>query len=960
MCRNLFALLVLNIMYNHIDSSVIQCNQPEYFPCDNNTRCISSAFVCDGEIECYDGADEENCIYRMVKCDTFRCNDGYCIRNEWVCDGFPDCPADTSDEENCGHKPTSIDECNNEFDRYLCKNERCIPLNATCNGVDDCGDGSDESIDGCRTADSFCEQTVECEHHCRRTPQGGQCSCRSGFKLSDNRTCTDINECENYGTCDQQCTNTPGSYFCSCQDNYTLSNNNKSCKAEGGEPLMVFSVESEIHGLYLDSNVRYILKQNLQNAAAVSFDANFIYWSDIRNGEEAIIRSSEDEFEQEVIVTSGLNSPEAIAIDWVTQNVYFTDSHYMHIGVCSNNGTYCTVVVENTNDKPRGLALSPSNGMMYWTEWSINSSILAAGMDGNNRSVIVSENLECPHSLTIDDANNRLYWIDSKLKSIESIHLDGSDRRTILEGISKSPSSLAVFEDKLYWSDKASKTIQSCDKYTGKDCKIVAEANSTISGIDIYHSVLKPKISNPCDPNPCSELCLLNSENEYTCACTLNKKLDSNQHTCRTIDERKRLIISTGNTFIDYYHELLGKPEMTSIFTSKDVAMITYNSLTDGLLVSDQLTDTIFEMNVGDGTLVPIISTENKVLGGMDFDYIGNNIYLSDVNHRTIEVYNLNTNTKTVLYFVEEPHAIALVPEEGIMFVVFREERRYRIDLMKMHGIGPRTPIVGTKTPLLGPTVALCYDRDLKRLFWTDQGTGRIGSTTIKGFETHIFRTGLSEPVSLTVLGNYVFWLQYKSNQLFWTRKIDTEQHQKSITLHVTKDLEWPQLVNLPTEYVNDHECRRNNGNCSHVCLVSNLHSHICACPPDMELLEDNRTCSPQTLCYDGEMKCRQHDVCIKLQQRCNGVRDCPNGDDESDVCEEFHLSKCVGDGQFRCKSGECISEASRCNVHYDCRDRSDEEDCDIKQISNCSKFENLLNTIYSVFIAYNNTIVSN
>lgn len=956
MCRSLFALLILNIIYNRIDSLVIQCEEPEFFQCDNET-CMPSVLLCNGEIDCNDGTDESNCIHKMVKCDAFQCNDGYCIKNEWVCDGFPDC-SDSSDEENCGHKPVPIDKCNHEFDRYLCKNQRCISLNVTCNGIDDCGDGSDEGLDGCRTADSFCEQMVECEHFCRRTPQGAQCSCGPGFKLSASRICIDINECENYGTCDQQCTNIPGSYLCSCQDNYTLSNDNRSCKAEGGEALMIFSVGSEIQGLYVDSNVRYVLKRNVQNAAVVSFDANFVYWSDIQSGKEAIIRSLEDELEQEVVVASGLISPEDIAIDWVTHNIYFTDSHLMRIGVCNDNGTYCTAVVKDTNDKPRGLVLLPLTGIMYWTEWSINSSILAAGMDGKNSSVIVSENLECPHSLTIDYANTRLYWIDSKLKLIESIYLDGSDRRTILEGISKTPFSLAVFEDKLYWSDKASKTIQSCNKFTGKDWKIVVETNSTISGIDIYHSVLKPKISNPCNLNQCSELCLLNSKHEYTCACTLDKQLDSDQHTCHAVNEKMRFIIAAGNTFIDYYHELLGKPEMISTITSTEVTAATYNSLTDGLLVSDRLTDTIIDINVDYGLLKPITSIANKEVAGMDFDYIGNNIYLSDAKHKTIEVHNLNTNMKTVLYFVEEPHAIALVPEEGIMFVVFRMVEHYRIDLMKMHGIGPRTPVEGIKTPLLGPTVALCYDRDLKRLFWSDQGTGRIGSTTIKGFETHIFRAGLSEPVSLAVFGNYVFWSEYKSNQLFWTTKVYTERHQKSITLNLPESVERPQLVRLPTEYVNDHECRRNNGNCSHVCLVSNLHSHICACPPDMVLLEDNRTCSPQFLCYAGEMKCRQHDLCIKLQQRCNGIRDCPNGDDESDVCKEFQLSKCVGDGQFRCKSGECISESSRCNLHYDCRDRSDEEGCDIKEINNCNKFENLLNTIFSVFTAYNNTII--
>lgn len=69
---------------------------------------------------------------------------------------------------------------------------------------------------------------------------------------------------------------------------------------------------------------------------------------------------------------------------------------------------------------------------MYWSEWGLNSRILMAGMDGRNGSTLIAENLEGPNSLSIDYANYRLYWIDSKLKVIESIRLDGSDRRVCI------------------------------------------------------------------------------------------------------------------------------------------------------------------------------------------------------------------------------------------------------------------------------------------------------------------------------------------------------------------------------------------------------------------------------------------------------------------------------------------------------------------------------------------------
>lgn len=68
---------------------------------------------------------------------------------------------------------------------------------------------------------------------------------------------------------------------------------------------MVFSIKSEIHGVYLSSEIYYPITRNLQHAVAVSLDANYIYWSDIENGNEAIIKSSVDGTQREIIVTTG-------------------------------------------------------------------------------------------------------------------------------------------------------------------------------------------------------------------------------------------------------------------------------------------------------------------------------------------------------------------------------------------------------------------------------------------------------------------------------------------------------------------------------------------------------------------------------------------------------------------------------------------------------------------------------
>lgn len=51
-------------------------------------------------------------------------------------------------------------------------------------------------------------------------------------------------------------------------------------------------------------------------------------------------------------------------------------------------------------------------------------------------------------------------------------------------------------------------------------------------------------------------------------------------------------------------------------------------------------------------------------IGGIAFDHIGNNLYISNMANRSIEVYNIRTLAMTAFYFQDIPYSIALVPEE--------------------------------------------------------------------------------------------------------------------------------------------------------------------------------------------------------------------------------------------------------------------------------------------------------
>ena len=127
---------------------------------------------------------------------------------------------------------------------------------------------------------------------------------------------------------------------------------------------------------------------------------------------------------QKTIVGTGLLKPEGLACDWINNKIYWTDSETKRIEVASiesqDNGYQDRrVLVWEDLDQPRSIAVSPKDGLMFWSDWGEYPKIERIGMDGDpdTRMILKGDGyspqnykIAWPNGLTLD-YENRLFLI---------------------------------------------------------------------------------------------------------------------------------------------------------------------------------------------------------------------------------------------------------------------------------------------------------------------------------------------------------------------------------------------------------------------------------------------------------------------------------------------------------------------------------------------------------------------
>ncbi|XP_015596782.1 low-density lipoprotein receptor-related protein 6 [Cephus cinctus] len=650
----------------------------------------------------------------------------------------------------------------------------------------------------------------------------------------------------NNGNCSHLCllSPKPPGYSCACPTGVKLIDN-FTC-AKGPEELLLIVQRTEICRISLDSPdyTKFVLPlTGIKYAIAIDFDPvdEMLYWTD--EDAFAIRRAYLDGSGQEDVVTTEVENPDGIAVDWIARNLYWTDTGTDRIEVARLNGTSRKVLINEDLVEPRAIALAPELGWMFWTDWNEKKpKIERSNLDGSERTLLITKDIVWPNGIALDLDRKKVYWCDAKTDKIEVCNMDGSDRREVIADNLPHLFGFSLLGDFLYWTDWQRRSIDRAHKLTGDQREVIVDQIPNVMGLKAVH-LGQIKGDNPCARNNggCSHLCLNRPGNNYVCACQIGYELTKDKRTCVVPDAF--LLFARKENIGRISIENANNDNIIPVTGVKDASALDFDMRDNRIYWTDVKVKAITRAFMNGSEVERVVDLGLETPEGLAIDWVAHNLYWSDTGTHRIEMVRLEGCSRKVLIWQDlmEPRCLALDPERGHM---------YWTELGNSGSI-ERSGLDGSRRQVIlsniGRANGLTIDHVARKLYWADLLLLAIDSFDLqtkkrKAIITH----DIVYPFSITQYLDYIYWTDWNTG--------DIERANKSTGLNRTKihsklesvtDL----LVFHASRQAGWNPCAVNNGDCSHLCIAlpgvggKSSTTYKCACPTHYDLAYDNRTC---------------------------------------------------------------------------------------------------------------------
>uniref|UniRef100_A0A0K2U8P7 EGF-like domain-containing protein n=1 Tax=Lepeophtheirus salmonis TaxID=72036 RepID=A0A0K2U8P7_LEPSM len=341
----------------------------------------------------------------------------------------------------------------------------------------------------------------------------------------------------------------------------------------------------------------------------------------------------------------------------------------------------------------------------------------------------------------------------------------------------------------------------------------------------------------------CSQICY-NTPGSYKCSCKEGYHLVSGS--CVPIENSPVLIFSTKdevrvkNLNNNKYSLAASHLSHSTVGETTHAVGVSFDPLESRVYWSDfELEkERIVSADINGEDKRNVITSGLSVPEDLAVDYIGRNLYFTDGGRKDIVVCHISGAFCSVLLKdgIDKPRAIALHHNKGLLFYSDWGSTP-KIVRAGMDGSQP----IAIVTESIQWANGVAVDVALDRVFWSDAKYSWIESTKLDGSDRQrVVEDHIIHPFSVGVFGDFIYWSDWHNKVIQSCNKYNGKSHRYIVKesnlvplgIHISHPL---------VEKVEHNPCLPKK--CSHICLLTPSSGFACACPENMNLGDDKRTC---------------------------------------------------------------------------------------------------------------------